>query len=163
MEIRKAVRQDLPALLDIYNYEVLHGVATFDLHPKTLEERQAWFDAHPGGRYPLLAAVEDGRAVGYASLSPYREKEAYAATVELSIYVDVAYRGRGIAHALMREILAYAKEREDIHTVVSVITQGNDVSVRMHETYGFEHCGCMPEVGTKFGRMLGIVNMELRV
>ena len=90
MEIRKAQEADLPALLDIYNYEVEHGTATFDLHPKTLEERREWFDQHPGGRHILLSAVEDGRAVGYASLSPYREKEAYAATVELSIYVDVA-------------------------------------------------------------------------
>ena len=81
-------------MLDIYNYEVEHGTATFDLHPKTMKERRTWFDEHPGGRYILLAAIEDGRAVGYASLSPYREKEAYAATVELSIYVDVAYAAR---------------------------------------------------------------------
>ena len=31
---------------------------------------------------------------------------AYAATVELSIYVDVAYRGRGIADRLMQELLS---------------------------------------------------------
>ena len=28
--IRKSVESDLPALLDIYNHEVEHGVATFD-------------------------------------------------------------------------------------------------------------------------------------
>ena len=131
MEIRKAQEADLPALLDIYNYEVEHGTATFDLHPKTMKERRVWFDEHPGGRYILLAAIEDGRAVGYASLSPYREKEAYAATVELSIYVDVAYRGRGIADQLMQELLSYAKAREDVHTIVSVITEGNETSVRL--------------------------------
>ena len=163
MEIRKAQEADLPALLDIYNYEVEHGTATFDLHPMTMKERRAWFDEHPGGRYILLAAIEDGRAVGYASLSPYREKEAYAATVELSIYVDVAYRGRGIADQLMQELLSYAKAREDVHTIVSVITEGNEVSVRLHEKYGFLHCGCIHEVGVKFGKPLGIVNMELIV
>lgn len=163
MEIRKAQEQDLPALLDIYNYEVAHGTATFDLHPKTLEERREWFLQHPGGRHILLAAVEDGRAVGYASLSPYREKEAYAATVELSIYVDAAYRGRGIADALMQALLTYARSREDVHTIVSVITEGNEISVRLHEKYGFIHCGCIHEVGVKFGKALGIVNMELVV
>ena len=41
--IRKSVESDLPALLDIYNHEVEHGVATFDLKPLTLEERAVWF------------------------------------------------------------------------------------------------------------------------
>lgn len=163
MEIRKAQEADLPALLDIYNYEVEHGTATFDLHPKTLEERREWFGQHPGGRHILLSAIEDGRAIGYASLSPYREKEAYAATVELSIYVDVAYRGRGTANQLMQEVLSYAKARGDVHTIVSVITEGNEASVKLHEKYGFLHCGCIREVGVKFGKSLGIVNMELVV
>ncbi len=35
--IRTAERGDIPALLDIYNYEVEYGVATFDLQPKSLE------------------------------------------------------------------------------------------------------------------------------
>lgn len=63
MEIRKAQEADLPALLDIYNYEVEHGTATFDLHPKTMKERRVWFDEHPGGRYILLARSRvDGRS-----------------------------------------------------------------------------------------------------
>ena len=46
ISIRVAEQADLPALLQIYNEEVLHGTATFDLHPKTLAERQVWFDQH---------------------------------------------------------------------------------------------------------------------
>ncbi len=163
MTIREALRQDLPELLEIYNYEVAHGTATFDLNPKTIEERTLWYEQHTTGKYCLLTAEEDGRAVGYASLSPYREKEAYAATVELSIYVSPQYRRRGIGDALMREILAFARGRKDIHTVISVITAENDTSIRMHEKYGFEDCGCIREVGVKFGRYLDIVNMQLMV
>lgn len=75
----------------------------------------------------------------------------------------MAYRGRGIADQLMQELLSYAKAREDVHTIVSVITEGNETSVRLHEKYGFLHCGCIHEVGVKFGEPLGIVNMELIV
>ncbi len=57
-------------------------------------------------------AVEDGHAVGYASLSPYRVKEAYAATVELSVYVHRDYRKRGIARKLTLHILNMAREDE---------------------------------------------------
>lgn len=163
MIIRTAIKEDLTALLDIYNYEVLYGIATFDLHPKTIEERILWFEAHNIDNHPLLTAEEDGNAVGYASLSEYREKEAFRTTVELSVYIDPAYRGKGIASALMAEILKYAREREDIHTVVSVITAGNKASVHLHEKFGFTFCGTMHEVGMKFGKYLDIENYELRV
>lgn len=153
----------MEALLAIYNYEVLNGAATFDLEPKTMEERMKWFRAHNIGNHPLIAAEMDGRAVGYASLSEYREKEAYMATVELSVYVDPKYRRRGVARMLMEEILREARERSDIHTVISVITGGNEASIRLHEAFGFVHCGTMKEVGEKFGRRLDIDNFQLMV
>lgn len=81
ISIRVAEQADLPALLQIYNEEVLHGTATFDLHPKTLAERQVWFDQHNQDNHPLLTAELDGTIAGYASLSAYAEKEAYCSTV----------------------------------------------------------------------------------
>lgn len=122
MLIRKAELKDLKDLLEIYNYEVVYGISTLDIHPKTLDEWRWWFDAHNIDNHPLIVAEIDGHAVGYASLSSYREKEAYCSTVELSVYVDVSYRKRGIADALMKAILDMAKEDESIHMVVSVIT-----------------------------------------
>ncbi len=161
LTIRTAETGDMERLLEIYNYEVENGVATFDLHPRTMEERMEWFRAHNVDNHPLIVAEVNGRAAGYASLSQYREKEAYAATVELSVYVAPECRRQGIAHALMRAILDEAKRRDDIHTVISVITEGNDASIRLHEEFGFAFCGTMREVGEKFGRKLGIVNMQL--
>ena len=52
--IRRAVPNDLPVMLDIYNDEVLHGSATFDVTPKTLEERQVWFDSTIKRRKPSI-------------------------------------------------------------------------------------------------------------
>lgn len=52
--IRRAVPKDLPVMLDIYNDEVLHGSATFDVTPKTLEERQVWFDSTIKRRKPSI-------------------------------------------------------------------------------------------------------------
>lgn len=163
MLIRKAEKRDLPALLDIYNHEVAQGVATFDLNPKSMAEWELWFAAHNVENHPLIVAEKDGAAVGYASLSSYREKEAYRTTVELSLYVDKDYRRRGIATALMEAILKLAKEDDTVHTVVSVITEENDTSIALHEKFGFSHCGVIHDVGIKFGRYLSIVNMELRV
>lgn len=161
MVIREAEVRDVPYLLDIYNYEVENGVATFDLYTKTIEERMNWFHQHNIDNHLLMVAEVDGHAVGYASLSPYREKEAYAATVELSIYISCRYRRSGIAKALMGYILKAARERDDIHSVISVITSGNQASIRIHEIFGFVYCGTLSEVGTKFGKMLDIDHYQL--
>ena len=163
MVIRIAEERDVPYLLDIYNYEVLHGNATFDLNPRTLADRMDWFYEHNVGNHSLIVAEENGRAVGYASLSAYRVKEAYAATVELSVYVDKEYRKRGIARRLMIEILELARQDERIHTVVSVITGGNTASIHLHEELGFLHCGTIREVGVKFGELLDIENYQMMV
>lgn len=163
MTIRKAILADLQELTDIYNYEVVNGVATFDLEPKTLEERKVWFDNHSSDKHPLIVAEMDGKVAGYASLSKYRDKEAYASTVELSVYINPDYRGQGVAAKLMEQILKMAKQEESIHTVVSVITAGNEVSAKLHRKFGFEYCGTVAEVGIKFGQYLGIEHYRLGV
>ncbi len=163
MIIRTAEEKDMPELLDIYNYEVKCGLATFDINPKSMGERLVWFQEHNVGNHPLIVAEVDGKTVGYASLSSYRPKEAYKATVELSVYVNKDYRRRGIAGELAFAILETAKERDDIHTVISVITAGNEASIKLHERLGFVHCGTIREVGVKFGKKLDIENYQLMV
>ena len=82
-------------------------------------------------------------------------------TVELSIYIDKQYRGKGIADALMQHIIQYAKQTAGIHCIISVITTGNDISVHLHKKYGFTYAGTLHEVGNKFGEYCGIDNYEL--
>ena len=163
MEIRVARREDLQQLLDIYNYEVVHGVATLDLQPKSLEEWGQWFDAHNIKNHPLLVAEQAGRVAGYACLSPYRSKEAYRSTVELSIYISPDFRRQGVATALMEAILREARQDPETHTVVSVITDGNEASRKLHEKFGFTYCGAIREVGMKFGAYQDILNFSLIV
>ncbi len=163
MTVRTAQMKDLESLLAIYNYEVEHTTATFDLVPKTTEERREWMDAHNVDNHPLFVAEEEGVIVGYASLSPYRLLDAYKETVELSVYVDRRFRGRGIAKQLLEVILQEARAREDIHSVISVITGDNAASIHLHERFGFTCCGTMREMGRKFGKLLDIVNYQLLV
>lgn len=163
MLIRKAEMKDLEALLDIYNYEVVNGVSTFDLHPKTLSEWKCWFNAHNVGNHPLIVAEIDHQIAGYASLSSYREKEAYHSTVELSVYIAPSFRNQGVASGLMKRIIEDARQNEEIHMIVSVITSGNQASTKLHEKFGFTYCGSLHEVGYKMGKYRDIDNYELKV
>ena len=163
MKIRKAGIQDLERLLEIYNYEVLYGISTLDLTEKTLEERKQWFEGHNVANHPLYVAEVEGQVAGYVCLSSYREKEAYYSTVELSVYVDVNYRRKGIASKLMEFILEEARNREDIHTIISVITSANAASRHLHEKYGFQYSGTIREAGIKHGSYQDIENYQLMV
>lgn len=150
MVIREARIGDLSAMLDIYNDSVRTTSATFDIEEQTLEQRANWF-SHYGGQYPLLVAEIGNCVAGYASLSLYREKAAYQRTTESSVYIDEAYRGRGVGKALMVDVLKRAAEL-GYHTVIAGITEGNEVSKQLHASLGFEYVGCFREVGHKFGQ-----------
>lgn len=150
--IRLIAEDDVFACLSIYNYEVEHGVATLDLEPRTLEEWHEWYNAHSDEQHPIIVGTIDDGVVGYASLSPYRLKDAFKSTVELSIYIHQNYRGRGVATRLMEHILEMAKADTMIHNVVSVITAGNEGSTKLHNRFGFTYCGLTPEVGFKHGK-----------
>ena len=150
--IRPITENDVPSCLDIYNYEVVNGVATLDLEPRTLPEWQEWYESHSDEHHPIVVGTIDGVVAGYASLSPYRTKDAFKSTVELSIYIHQEYRGKGVASKLMAHILDHAKETDTLHTVVSVITAGNAASTALHERFGFTYCGLTPQVGFKHGK-----------
>ncbi len=159
--IRPTEVRDLPRLLAIYNHEVTTGTATLDLHPKTDAEWDEWYATHTVGNHFALTAEMNGEAIGYATLSGYREKEAYKTTTELSIYVDEAYRHHGVASALMAALISNARARGDVHTIVSVITTENTASAALHKKFDFVYCGTVREVGQKFGRMLHIETYQL--
>ncbi|HJF73984.1 MAG TPA: N-acetyltransferase family protein [Gallibacterium anatis] len=161
--IRPAQQQDLPALLAIYNHEILNGVATFDLQPKSLAERQSWFDEHNKNNHPLLVAEQDGEVLGYASLSRYAEKAAYNSTVELSVYIAPSARRQGIASQLMLAVIDLAKKDNAIHLIVSLITGTNQASISLHQKFGFNKVGTLHQVGYKHQQFLDVHIYELFV
>lgn len=159
MELRSARPGDAEAIRAIYNAAVTGSTATFDLRPRTEGEQQAWMSEHDGA-HPAVVAVDDvGTVVGFGSLSPYRDRPAYATTVENSVYVDESHRGRGVGRALLGELVELAT-RLGFHTVVARVGGANDASIRLHVACGFELVGTEREIGRKFGRWLDVVVLQ---
>ena len=161
MTIRPARIEDIPALLEIYNYEVINGTATLDINPRTLPEWENWFREHQTEEHFVLTAEINGVPAGYASLLRYSDREAYPSTAELSVYVGQEFRRQGVASALIAEVLRIAREMGTLHSVVSVITAGNNASKRLHGKFGFMACGTLRQVGFKHGKYQDIDNFEL--
>ncbi|MBI5247181.1 MAG: GNAT family N-acetyltransferase [Elusimicrobia bacterium] len=152
--IRAAVLADLPAVTEIYNQAVLRATGTFDTEPKTLEQQKEWFARH-GSSHPVIVAEENGAVVGWACVSQYSDRCAYAKTAEVSVYIDEKARGRGIGGELLDGILDAAK-KAGLAQILARITEGNDVSLRLHAKRGFFEAGRLKKVGEKFGKILDV-------
>jgi L-amino acid N-acyltransferase len=158
MEVRLAIPGDAEAIRAIYNLEVTESTNTFDLVPRTLEQQHAWLAEHAGA-HPAIVAVRDGEVVGYGSLSPYKERPAYATTVEDSLFVHRDHRGEGVGRRLLEELVRLAGDH-GFHAVIGRIVGDNGASIRVHEACGFTLVGVEKEVGRKFGRWLDVVELQ---
>ena len=158
MEIRTAEIADAESIREIYNREVTGSTVTFDLVPRTLSEQQAWLTARSGAHAVLVG--HDGPVVlGFASLSPYRDRPAYSTTVEDSIYVHRDHHGEGVGRSLLAALIETAGAH-GFHTVVARIVGGHEASIALHRSVGFGVVGTEREVGRKFGRWLDVVVMQ---
>lgn len=157
--IRSMREDDIPAVLAIYNDAILHTTAIYRYEPVTEQERREWFGAHRRAGYPLLVEEEQGRAVGFATFGPFRPYPAYKYTVEHSVYVDAAFRRRGVGRRLMEELLRLASDSYAV--MVAGIDAENTGSIRLHEQLGFRFAGTIPRAGFKFGRWLDLVFYQL--
>jgi phosphinothricin acetyltransferase len=160
---RAARLDDLPRLTEIYNHYVLHSPATFDLEPKTVDQRREWLAQFAEtGRYRLLVAEEDGVILGYAGAMRWRPKPAYDTTVETSIYCAPESVGRGVGGNLYAALFD-AIAGENIHRIVAGYVPPNPASAALHERFGFRPVGTFSEVGYKFGRYRDVCWMEKRL
>ena len=156
--IRLAERGDAEAIRAIYNVEVAGSTVTFDLVPRTLDEQLMWLEEHAGA-HPAIVAVEGPLVVGFGSLSPYRDRPAYATSVEDSVYVHRDHRGRGIGRLLLDELVRLGRDH-GFHAVIARIVGGHEASIALHRACGFDAIGVEREVGRKFQRWLDVVLME---
>jgi L-amino acid N-acyltransferase len=154
MEVRLARQEDTEAIRAIYNAEVVGSTVTFDLKARTTEEQRAWVARHQGA-HPAVVAVEETTVVGFGSLSPFRDRAAYATTVEDSLYVDTAWRGKGVGRLLLDELVSLALAR-GFHTVIARISGGNEPSIALHRACGFALVGVERQVGRKFGHWIDV-------
>jgi len=159
VQARLATIDDAEATRSIYNVEVADSTVTFDLVPRTIDEQRAWLSARSGA-HAVLVAEHDGEVVGFASLSPYRDRPAYSTTVEDSVYVRRDQQGKGIGTLLLGDLVGLARSH-GFHAMMGRIVGGHDASIALHRSLGFETVGTEREVGRKFGRWLDVVVMQL--
>lgn len=158
--IRDLRRNDVSAAISMLNREVLSGVNTFRIEPIDEAGAARWWRDRANGRYPAIGVwMAKGRLMGWASLSKWSAYEAYDRTAEVSVWVEPAFQGRGLGKLLLEQIIERANALQ-FGVLLSRIESSNQVSIHLHERFGFTKIGTMHRVGEKFGKLLNVVMLE---
>lgn len=160
LTIRSAERGDAAAIAAIYAHHVAHGTASFDTQPRTEDETAANISSCGSRGWPFLVAERDGRVVGYAYATQFRDRPAYASTCENSIYIAPDAIGQGVGTRLLAALVE-ASERAGFRQMIAVVGGAEPASVALHLKAGFREAGRMQSVGRKHGRWLDTVYLQL--
>lgn len=156
--IREMVQSDWKKVAEIYSQALEKGISTFNTKCPSYDE---WDKGHVSGC--RLVYIEDGKVVGWAAISPSSSRCAYKGCVEISIYVDNDYQGRGIGTALVQRLVTEVKEK-GYWSILSTVISINTASIAMHKKCGFREIGYREQIAKdRFGNWQNTTLMELRL
>src|SRR5436853_351260 len=133
------------AILEILNEAIVNSTSLYDYRPRAPETMAGWFKAKDAGRFPVIGAIDGNQLLGFASYGTFRAWPAYKYTVEHSVYVAAAHRGKGLGKLLLQGIVNAAREQNH-HVLIGGIDSQNTVSIRMHKRFGFQHAGTLRQI-----------------
>lgn len=158
--LRDLTPDDLEPVTRIYARHVLHGTATFEEVPPTVEDIAKRAQKIRELGLPWLVAMDGAAFLGYAYADRFRERSAYRFTLENSIYIDPAFHRRGAGRALLKELIARCDMLGYRQMIAVIGDSGNQASIGVHRAVGFTDAGIYKDVGLKFGRWLDVVLMQ---
>ncbi|MGH3383446.1 MAG: helix-turn-helix domain-containing GNAT family N-acetyltransferase [Nocardioidaceae bacterium] len=156
VDVRALRDTDWPDVRRIYAEGIATGIATFETSVpsrSTLDAR--WLDGH------RWVAEVDGAVVGWAAATPASTRDCYAGVAETSVYVDEAYRGRGVGRALIHRQVTQADESR-LWTLQTSIFPDNRASIALHHAAGFRTVGLRERIAQRDGSWHDTVFLERR-
>jgi phosphinothricin acetyltransferase len=161
VSVRAATAEDAAVICTIYNQGIEDRIATLETQLRTPEERRQWMAARTA-RHPVVVAVSGGEVVGWGSLNSFNPRPAYDHVVDLSVYVERAWRGRGVGKVLLTHLLDRARGL-GYHKMVLATFPYNAAGLALYRRMGFSDVGVYREQGQLDGRWVDVLVMERRL
>ncbi len=155
--IRQAIKEDLPAINGILNYATMNTNYNLNTKPRSEHDALKWYEEHIRDGYPVVIAELRGQVIGWASLSRFREYTGYNTTAEISVYVSVNHRHKGVGTTLLTTLITMARGK--YHCLVAVVTDNNWASLALHTRCGFIANTTFREIGYKNNTFIDITFM----
>ena len=156
--IREMNKNDWEEVAEIYLQGIESGLATFNTECPSYEE---WDRGHI--KSCRFVYVEEEKVVGWVAISPTSSRCVYKGCVEMSIYIDKNYQGRGIGTELIKRLLCEAK-KQGYWSIFSAIISKNEASIALHKKCGFREIGYRERIAKdRFGNWQNTTLFELRL
>lgn len=156
--LRNAAEADVDAVCAIHNQGIADRIATLDMPLRTPADTRAWL-IERGPRHPVIVAELDGAVVGWASLNRFNPRPVYDFVADLSVYVERAWRGKGIGRQLLDRLVELARAH-GYHKMVLAALEFNSAGLALYTRTGFTRVGVYHEQGQLDGRWVDVVIME---
>ena len=157
MRIRMATEADSARLLAIYA-QYMDTAVTFEYALPSEQEFAARI-AGVRAQYPYLICEDAGRTLGYAYAHAAWQRAAYQWCVELSIYVDMRERGKGVGTKLYGVLQALLRA-QGVKSAYACVAVPNAASEALHARCGFTRAGVYRKAGYKNGAWHDVVWFE---
>jgi phosphinothricin acetyltransferase len=161
--IRPATANDLPQIKDIYNFYIQNTVITFDDQPLELGHWQEKFHHLNKLDLPFLVMVRGSEMLGFAFVSPWRQKTSYLKIVENQIYLAAAATGKKFGSRLFEELLVTCRSAGIKEVIAVIADRGAQASLALHKKYGFADQGHLANVAVRFGKPVGSYLLALKL
>jgi L-amino acid N-acyltransferase YncA len=164
---RDANEDDLPRIVEIYNFAVATRKCSCDLHPTTAAARRSAFLEHKSDHRPFWVAEEKSKpeqgVIGYLAFFHFmNERPGYFITADLAIYLAPEHQGKGLGAYLLTQAIEYAPSL-GIETLTATIFASNDTSIKLFRKLGFAQWGFMPRVARLEGIEKDLILVGRRV
>ncbi len=163
LKFRDALITDLKKIVEIYNSTIPSRMVTADTEPVSVESKKKWFDEHNSTKRPLwVIENKSDEIIGWVSFQSFYGRPAYDATVEISIYLDVQQRGKGLG----KQILQYSIDNAPkfgIKTLLGFIFAHNEPSLKLFRSFGFEDWATLPNIAELDGQERGLKILGKRI
>ena len=158
LDLRPARAGDAESICLIYNQGIEDRVATLETELRTPEERREWLAARDP-RHPVIVAESEDAIVGWGSLNVFNARPAYRHVADFSVYVERAWRGKGVGHRMLERLIELAREI-GYHKMVLATFPTNEGGVKLYERLGFSRVGVYHEQGMLDGHWVDTLIME---
>lgn len=152
---------DIQAICDIYNHHVVDTDVSFETEPLDYDKMLMRIYGIVKAGYPCFVWEEEGRTLGFCYAHPWKERAAYAPTLEATLYLAPEAQGKGIGPKMLAELIERCRKLDGIVSMIACITATNEPSIKLCERMGFEKASHFKKVGRKHGQLLDVVDYQL--
>jgi L-amino acid N-acyltransferase YncA len=158
--IRDTNEAHMTAVQRIYAHQVLHGLASFEEVPPSVQDLIGRRASVLAAGLPYLVAERAGEVVGYSYATGFRPRSGYRHTIEDSVYVAEGLAGKGIGSMLLEALISRCEAGPWRQMIAVIGDSGNAASIALHRRFGFRLVGTFGSAGFKLGRWVDVVLMQ---